>query len=172
MVLDVLTYPNKRLFQRSTEIVVFDDELGKLLDNMYETMLAKGGIGLAAIQVGRPVRAFIINLINENEIQDKNDLIEFINPVFLSKQGETTYQEGCLSVPGFFEEVTRANEIIIEFYDRFGNKKTLEAKELLAVALQHENDHLDGHLFIEKIGFNKRKKFDKEFKKKVKSKAL
>lgn len=172
MVLDVLTYPNKRLFQRSTEIVVFNNELGELLDNMYETMLAKGGIGLAAIQVGRPIRAFIINLINENEIQDKNDLIEFINPVFLSKQGETTYQEGCLSVPGFFEEVTRANEIIIEFYDRFGNKKVLEAKELLAVALQHENDHLDGHLFIEKIGFNKRKKFDKEFKKKVKSKAL
>ena len=106
MILDVLTYPNKKLYQRSTEVVKFDAALGELLDNMYETMIAKNGIGLAAIQVGRPVRALIINLANEEKIQDKKDLIEIINPQILKKEGEVVYQEGCLSVPGFYEDVT------------------------------------------------------------------
>ncbi|MCR4941756.1 MAG: peptide deformylase [Campylobacter sp.] len=171
MILDILTYPNKKLFERSSEVEVFDDELGTLLDDMYETMIAGQGIGLAAIQVGVAKRIFIINLQNEQDIQDKNELIEVINPIFLSKEGETTYQEGCLSVPGYYEDVKRAEVVKLSYQDRHGESKSIEADGLLAIALQHENDHLDGHLFIEKIGFNKRKKFEKEFKKLKKSKG-
>ena len=165
MVLEILTYPDKRLFDKGEEVKVFDEKLGLFLDNMYDTMIAKNGIGLAALQVGKPIRAFIVNLVNEQDIQDKNDLYEIINPKFIKKDGEIVYQEGCLSVPGYYEDVKRAANVLLEYQDRFGNTKTLEADGLLAVALQHENDHLDGHLFIERIGFNKRKKFDKEYKK-------
>ena len=171
MILDVLTYPNKKLYQRSIEVVKFDAALGELLDNMYETMIAQNGIGLSAIQVGRPVRALIINLANEEKIQDKKDLIEIINPQILKKEGEVVYQEGCLSVPGFYEDVTRAEFITVQFQDRAGNTQQMDASELLAVCIQHEMDHLDGHLFIERIGYNKRKKFDKEFKKSLKEKS-
>lgn len=166
MILEILTYPNKRLFERSEEVSVFDENLHKLLDDMYDTMIAKEGIGLAAIQVGVKSRIFIINLFNEEKkCQDKADLIEIINPEFLEKNGESVYQEGCLSVPGFYEEVKRADSVKVRYQDRFGNTKILETNGLLAIALQHENDHLDGHLFIERIGFNKRKIFDKEYKK-------
>ena len=171
MILDVLTYPNKKLYQRSIEVVKFDAALGELLDDMYETMITKNGIGLAAIQVGRPVRALIINLANEEKIQDKKDLIEIINPQILKKEGEVVFQEGCLSVPGFYEDVTRAEFITVQFQDRAGNTQQMDASELLAVCIQHEMDHLDGHLFIERIGYNKRKKFDKEFKKSLKEKS-
>lgn len=166
MVLDVLTYPNKKLYERSREVIEFDEDLHRLLDDMYETMIAKEGIGLAAIQVGIPKRILIINLTNDEGVQDKTDLLEVINPVFELKDGECTYQEGCLSVPGFYEDVKRAKRVIVRFQDRFGESRTIDTDGLLAIALQHENDHLDGHLFIEKIGYNKRKKFDKEYKSK------
>lgn len=167
MVLEVLTYPDKKLFVESQEVKNFDEKLFKFLDDMYETMINKKGIGLAAIQVGNPIRAVIINLYNEDK-QDKKDLLELINPVIVKKDGEITYQEGCLSVPGYYEDVTRAKNVYIKYQDRYGKEHELEADELLAVCVQHEIDHTNGHLFIEKIGYNKRKKFDKEFKKRQK----
>lgn len=171
MKLDIITYPNKKLFENSLPVNEFDENLHKFLDDMYETMISSSGIGLAAIQVAKPLRIFIINLLNENEEQNKEDLIEFINPKITPKGSSTIiYEEGCLSVPGFFEEVTRYNEIKVEYQDRFGNTKTLEAEGLLAVAIQHENDHLNGHLFIEKIGFNARKKLEKHLKSSKKTK--
>ncbi|MBN7288092.1 MULTISPECIES: peptide deformylase [Campylobacter] len=166
MVLEILSYPNKKLYEVSKEVETFDEELHKLLDDMYETMIAKDGIGLAAIQVGVAKRIFIVNLSNEEGVQDKADLIEIINPKFELKVGECVYQEGCLSVPGFYEDVKRAERVKIKFQDRFGQEREIDTDGLLAVALQHENDHLDGHLFIEKIGYNKRKKFEKEYKSK------
>lgn len=168
MIREILTYPDKRLFVRSGEVVKFDKELHTLLDDMYETMIASDGIGLAAIQVGEPLRVLIINIPDDEGIQDKQKLLEVINPVFEDKQGEVVYQEGCLSVPGFYEDVKRASWVRVKFQDRFGDEQVIETDGLLAIALQHENDHLDGHLFIEKIGFNKRKKFDKEYKKGLK----
>ncbi|MBT0879424.1 MULTISPECIES: peptide deformylase [unclassified Campylobacter] len=165
MMLKLITYPNKLLFTRSEEVKVFDEELHTFLDDMYETMISSSGIGLAAIQVAKPLRIFLINLLNENEEQNKDDLIEFINPIITPiGEGTQVYEEGCLSVPGFFEEVTRYNKIKVDYLDRFGNQKTLEAEGLLAVAIQHENDHLDGHLFIEKISFSGRKKLEKHLK--------
>lgn len=170
MILEILTYPNKKLYQKSKKVEKFDDELGKFLDDMYETMISKKGIGLAAIQVGRSIRAIVINLVDENDEQKKENLLEIINPEILTQEGEIIYQEGCLSVPGYYEDVKRAEIVKLRFQNRFGETKEMEVQELLAVCIQHEIDHLDGHLFIEKIGYNKRKKFDKEFKKHLKEK--
>ena len=166
MILEILTYPNKKLFIKSLEVKVFDEGLHKFLDDMYETMIAKNGIGLAAIQTGEAKRILIVNLVDEeSKEQRKEDLLEIINPKILRKEGEIIYQEGCLSVPGYYEDVKRAEFITLEYQDRFGQRQQLEAGGLLSVAIQHEMDHLDGHLFIERIGYNKRKKFDKEYKK-------
>ena len=166
MILEILTYPNKKLFVKSLEVKVFDADLHKFLDDMYETMIAKNGIGLAAIQTGEAKRILIVNLVDEeSKGQRKEDLLEIINPKILRKEGEIIYQEGCLSVPGYYEDVKRAEFITLEYQDRFGQRRELEADGLLSVAIQHEMDHLDGHLFIERIGYNKRKKFDKEYKK-------
>ncbi len=172
MILPIIEYPNKLLYSVSQPVNKFDSELAKFLDDMYETMIDKGGIGLAAIQVAKPIRALIINLLRDDEAQHKEDLIEIINPQFLQKNGEQIYQEGCLSIPGFYEEVKRAESIKISYQDRFGNPKELSADGLLAVAIQHEMDHLDGKLFIEKIGFNKRKRFDKEYKNKKRANSV
>lgn len=170
MVLEVLTYPNKILYKKSKEVIKFDENLAKFLDDMYETMIAKGGIGLAAIQVATPIQAIVINLLNEEGNQEKQDLLEIINPQILKSNGEQIYQEGCLSVPGFYEDVKRAENIVLKYQNRNGESCELKADGLLAVCIQHEIDHLNGHLFIEKIGYNKRKKFNQEFKKKQKEK--
>lgn len=170
MVLEVLTYPNKKLFQPSKKVEIFDENLGKFLDDMYDTMIEKKGIGLAAIQVGNPIRAIVINLLNEEGEQKKEDLLEIINPEIIKKDGEIVYQEGCLSVPGYYEDVTRAKDIVLKYQDRNAKEHQLEASDLLAVCIQHEIDHLNGHLFIEKIGYNKRKKFEKEFKRSKRTK--
>ena len=171
MVRDIVVYPDKRLKQISKEIEVFDEELHTLLDDMYETMIAKNGIGLAAIQIGVPLQVLLINLVREeDEKQHKEDLIEVINPKILEADGEIVYQEGCLSVPGYYEDVKRAEHIKVSYYDRYGNEIVTEYKDLMAIAFQHEMDHLKGTLFIEKLSFLKRKKFEKEWKKKHKKK--
>ncbi len=171
MIRKIITYPDKRLFMRSNEVERFDKELHTLLDDMYETMIAKNGIGLAAIQVAVPMRALIINLPDEEGKQHKEDLLELINPVIVESRGTQVYTEGCLSVPEYYDDVERAEWVRVEYHDRYGNKKRIETDGLLAVAIQHEMDHLDGHLFIEKLPYLKRKKFEKEWKKKKKAKA-
>lgn len=170
MIREVITYPNKLLRLKSEDVKQFDSELHTLLDDMYDTMMYQGGVGLAAIQIAIPLNVLIINLPNEEDVQDKNDLIEAINPVITHKDGTQVYTEGCLSVPGFSEDVTRAQHIVIEYFDRDGNKRIMEAEGFLAVAWQHEMEHLAGHLFIENLSIIKRKKFEKEWKKKIKDK--
>ena len=170
MIREIITYPNKLLRLKSKDVEQFDNKLHTLLDDMYETMMAQSGVGLAAIQVAIPLNVLIINLPNEDDIQDKNDLIEAINPVITHKDGTQIFTEGCLSVPGFSEDVTRAQHIIVEYFDRNGEKQTMECEDLLAVAWQHEMEHLAGHLFIENLSIIKRKKFEKEWKKKLKDK--
>ena len=170
MIREVITYPNKLLRLKSKDVEQFDNKLHTLLDDMYETMMAQSGVGLAAIQVAIPLNVLIINLPNEDDIQDKNDLIEAINPVITHKDGTQIFTEGCLSVPGFSEDVTRAQHIIVEYFDRNGEKQTMECEDFLAVAWQHEMEHLAGHLFIENLSILKRKKFEKEWKKMLKDK--
>ena len=169
MIREVITYPNKLLRLKSKDVEQFDTELHSLLDDMYDTMMAQGGVGLAAIQITVPLNVLIINLPNEEDIQDKNDLIEAVNPVITHKDGTQIFTEGCLSVPGFSEDVTRAKHIVVEYFDRFGKKQIMKCEDFLAVAWQHEMEHLSGHLFIENLSIIKRKKFEKEWKKKQKA---
>jgi peptide deformylase len=170
MLREIITYPDKRLKLKSAEVEVFDEKLHTLLDDMYETMMSKNGIGLAAIQIAEPLNVLLINLPNEDDKQLKEDLVEIINPKIIDKKGSTLYTEGCLSVPEFYEDVQRAEFIKVEYQDRDGNYVRCEYEGLMAIAFQHECDHLNGELFIEKLSFLKRKKFEKEWKKKLKGK--
>ncbi|NPA74318.1 MAG: peptide deformylase [Epsilonproteobacteria bacterium] len=170
MIREIITYPDKRLHQNSKDVEKFDEELHTLLDDMYETMMAKNGIGLAAIQVAVPLRALLILLPDENDEQKKENLIEVINPKIIDKRGSIVYQEGCLSVPEYYDDVKRAEWIAVEYQDRDGNTIKKECDGLLAVAFQHEMDHLDGHLFIERLSYLRRKKFEKEWKKRQRAK--
>ena len=119
-----------------------DKKLKHLLDDMAETMYAKEGVGLAAPQVGVPLRIAVIDV-------DKKKLYELINPVITEREGAVVGSEGCLSFPGLFGEVERAERVRVEYTNRYGKKRFVEADGLLARALQHEIDHLDGKLFIE-----------------------
>lgn len=172
MKLNIVEYPDKRLKDKSKEVEKFDREFHGLLDDMYETMMASNGIGLAAIQVGHAKRALILNIPDEDDKQSIDNLIEMVNPVIITTIGETSYQEGCLSVPSFYEEVQRYESITVNYQDRDGNTRTLEADGLLSIAIQHEMDHLDGILFIDKLSYSRRKKFEKEYKKLQKEKKL
>jgi len=169
MVRDIVIYPDKILKQRSVEVTEFNEELHTLLDDMYETMVAKNGVGLAAIQIAVPKRVFIINVPIEGEEenpQPKENTLEIINPVFLEKDGKEKFQEGCLSIPGYYEDVIRAKRVKLKYQDRYGKEHIIEDDDFLAIALQHEYDHLEGHLFIERLSIIKRKKFEKTWKKK------
>lgn len=168
MIREIITYPNKLLRTKSKDVESFDSELHTLLDDMYDTMIAAKGVGLAAIQVAVPLNVLIINIPNEDDIQNKDDLIEAINPKIVQKDGIQVYKEGCLSVPEFYEDVKRAKHIVVEYFNRFGEKMVMECEDFLAVAWQHEMEHLSGHLFIENLSIIKRKKFEKEYKSKKK----
>jgi len=181
MVKEIVVYPDKRLKLISKEIKVFDGVLHDLLDDMYDTMRAKNGVGLAAIQVGVDLRTLIINVPledkdgesygeehSEND-QPKENTLEMINPVILEKDGTEKFQEGCLSIPGVYEDVERAKHVKVAYFDRNGKKHNIEDDGFLAVAIQHEIDHLDGKVFIEKLSFLKRKKFEKEWARRQKA---
>jgi peptide deformylase len=170
LVREILIYPNKILKKESKDVKEFDEKLHLLLDDMYDTMIQHNGVGLAAIQIGVELNVLIINPVRDDEKQYKDDLIEAINPKILFKDGEYKYNEGCLSVPDFSEEVKRAKDIEVEYYDRNGNKHVNNYNDFMAVAWQHEMDHLNGHLFIEKLSILKRRKFEKELKKRAKNK--
>jgi len=170
MKLQILTYPDKLLKAHSKKVTFFDDKLHGLLDDMFETMMESNGIGLAAIQVAHPIRVLILCIPDEEGNQLKENTLEIINPVIHNPQGTTIYQEGCLSVPGFYEDIERFESLTLHYHDRHGNESTLEANELLAIAIQHEMDHLEGKLFIEKLSYNRRKKFEKEYKRALKEK--
>ncbi|MCI5967921.1 peptide deformylase [Helicobacter sp.] len=167
--LEVITYPNPLLRQVSKPVEVFDEELHALLDGMYDAMLTKNGVGISAIQVAKPIRALLVCIPDEEGNQHKKDLLEVINPQILEKDGQIFFNEGCLSVPEFYEEVKRASSIKISYQDRYGNPKEILAQDFLAVALQHEIDHLNGVLFIDKLSIIKRKKFEKALKQKQKA---
>ena len=169
MIRNIVVYPDKRLKLISKEVTSFDAKLCDLLDDMYETMCAKNGVGLAAIQVGVDMRVLIINVpleVSDGEHdQPKENTLEMINPVITYKEGSEKFQEGCLSIPGVYEDILRAKHVKVEYFDREGNKQSIEDDDFLAVAIQHEIDHLDGKVFIEKLSFIKRKKFEKEWAK-------
>jgi len=177
MLREIVIYPNPILRKKSRDVEVFDEKLHTLLDDMNETMMSAGGVGLAAIQIGIDLNILIINIPVENEgesgneVQKPENLIEAINPVLTHKDGELVFTEGCLSVPGFHAETKRAYHVIVEYYNRNGEKQTMETEDFLAVAWQHEMEHLSGHIFIEHLSYLKRKKFEKNLKRELKGKG-
>ncbi len=178
MIKEILVYPNPILRQKSEDVKDFDENLHRLLDDMNDTMMNRGGVGLAAVQIGILQNVLIINIPiddcenieNEDGLQLKENLIEAINPKITHKDGTQVFNEGCLSIPGVYEEISRAKHVVVEYFNRFGEKQTIEAEDFLAVAWQHEMEHLTGHVFIENLSFMKRKKFEKEWKKEQKEK--
>jgi len=168
MNLKIVEYPDKKLKQKSKEITEFNSDLHNLLDAMYTIMIDTNGIGLAAIQVDYPIQALILSIPDKDDKQHKENLLEIINPKITAKSGTTTYQEGCLSVPSFYEDIKRYEKISITYQDRDANEKSLDADGLLSIAIQHEMDHLNGILFIDKLSYARRKKFEKEYKKMLK----
>ncbi len=142
--LDILTFPDPRLERIALPIKLIDDKVKKLVDDMADTMYSAQGIGLAATQVGELKRVLVMDISEE-----KNQLRVFINPEILRKEGTAVAEEGCLSVPGIYDKVERAETVMVTALDRDGQRFTLNASGLLAVCIQHEVDHLDGKVFVE-----------------------
>jgi peptide deformylase len=159
-ILEILHYPDERLRTRAEAVDRVDDQLRALVDDMFETMYQAPGIGLAATQVNVHKRILIID-ISKNRDQP----MVFINPEIVDKQGVEETDEGCLSVPGIYERVQRAERIRVRALDAQGKSFELEADGLLAVCIQHEMDHLDGKLFVDYLSQLKRQRIRKKLEK-------
>jgi len=143
-ILDVLTYPDPLLARVADPVKIIDNKIKRLVDDMAETMYAAPGVGLAATQVSELKRMMVIDVSEE-----KNQLRVFINPEIIKKEGTAVNEEGCLSVPGFYDKVERAETVMVTALDRDGQRFTINASGMLAVCIQHEIDHLDGKVFVE-----------------------
>ena len=167
MIRTILHYPDKRLRNVGKKLTVAEvksEAVQKLLDDMAETMYAAPGVGLAATQIGEALQLFIVDCAGEDQ---PSDLRIFINPEILERHDEITWNEGCLSFPGVTEEIDRAARVKVRALDRHGIEFTLEAEELLAVAIQHEYDHLQGVLMIDHLGALKKRMVDRKMKKRA-----
>lgn len=176
MIRTVLTYPDPRLRLKAEPVASVTPELQALASDMLETMYAERGIGLAATQIGELVRLLVVDTRprdesryeNEDQTQLESQVtqpIVIFNPEITFKQGKTTFEEGCLSVPSYFETVERFELVTVEGLDRNGNKLKIHTDGLLAICLQHEMDHLDGKLFIDRLSLIKGNKIKNKIKK-------
>lgn len=148
MIRPILRYGETALHTKAARVETFDDDLRKLLRDMAETMYAAPGVGLAAPQIGVPLRVFVIDI---SVGKRAGELIEIVNPEFVTCEGMQLEEEGCLSIPGFEATVVRPLRAVVRGFDRDGAEKTIEGTGLLARALQHEMDHLDGSLFVDRL---------------------
>ncbi len=162
--LDILHFPDPRLRDRAKPVKEVDVRVRKLIDDMFETMYEAPGIGLAAVQVGVTQRVITIDISEE-----RNQPLALVNPEILEKDGIEEMSEGCLSVPGVFENVKRAEHIRFKALDREGNEFEMEADGLLAVCVQHEIDHLDGKLFVDYLSNLKRQRIRKKLEKEARA---
>lgn len=178
--LKIHTYPDPILKKVATDVTEFDDELKTFCKNMLYTMYNAPGIGLAAPQVGVSKRIFVVDVNYDREETSEGsgeftlsnfEPFIFINPVLREKEGEIKYQEGCLSLPGVYEDVKRFEHIVVDYQDTDGNKHTIEANELFSICIQHENDHLDGIVFLDKLSPLKRNFFAKKLIKAKKARS-
>jgi peptide deformylase len=166
---EILLLPDKRLRQVSDPVKTVDAEVRKLVQDMFETMYEAPGVGLAAIQVGVPRRVVTADTAKKDE--EKQPQV-FINPeIVWSSEEKSTYEEGCLSIPEYYEEVERPSQVKVRFTDLDGKAHEIEANGLLATVLQHEIDHLNGVLFIDHISKLKRDRVIKKFAKAAKREA-
>jgi len=161
-VLEIRKYPDKVLKQKTSPVTTLDGDLQELIDDMIETMYAAPGVGLAAPQVGVSKRLAVIDISTK---EADVPLLVLINPVFLRREGSIEFEEGCLSIPEYTAKIGRAEKVVVRSTDRKGKEMEIEAEGLLAIALQHEIDHLDGLLLIDRISPIKREFFKKRYKK-------
>ncbi|CAG7856615.1 Peptide deformylase 1 [biofilm metagenome] len=159
-VLTILEFPDERLRKKAVPVPVVDGNIKKLVDDMLETMYEAKGVGLAATQVNVHQRIVVIDVSEE-----KDKPLCLINPEIINKIGEEESEEGCLSVPGFFEKVKRAERIKVKALNKEGKPFEMEADDLLAVCIQHELDHLEGKLFVDYISSLKRQRIKKKLEK-------
>lgn len=165
---EILTYPEPLLKELSRPVEIVDSQVKVLISDMLETMYEAPGIGLAAPQVGELKRVIVLDVeYREGERQP----IVLVNPEIIESSGETTYEEGCLSVPEYTAEVVRASEVTVKGLDGEGHPVSIEADGLLAIALQHEIDHLNGVLFVDRLGGMKKDMFKRKYKKWLKERA-
>ena len=160
MILDILKYPNKKLRTVAKEVEAVNGDIKQLVKDMFETMYAAPGIGLAATQVNFHQRIIVIDVS-----EDCDQPLCLINPEIIEKSGEIEYEEGCLSVPNYYENVKRANEIKVRALNEKGVSFEIEANEMLAVCIQHEMDHLMGILFVDHLSKLKQKRLKKKAEK-------
>ena len=158
--LDILVYPDPRLRQVAEPVTTFDAELETLVENMRETMYEARGMGLAAVQVNVPLRVVVMDLS-----EDKTGFQVFINPTITKLDGSILFEEGCLSVPGFYSEIERVENVIIQAQDLVGNSFETKADGLLSICIQHEIDHLDGKVFVDYLSKMKQDRVKKKMKK-------
>ena len=164
---EILTEPNAILREKSLNVDMVDKDLQKLMDDMLETMYAAPGIGLAAIQIGIPKRVIILDI---DQKEGKKNPMFFVNPEIIEKsENSSTYEEGCLSVPGQFAEITRPEKCFVKYLDYYGQKKEIKAEGMLATCIQHEIDHLEGILFIDYLSKLKRTMIVKKLSKQKKT---
>ena len=161
-ILTILRYPDKRLHKVAAPVAEVDDRIRKLVDDMVETMYAAPGIGLAATQVDVHKRVIVIDISDK-----RDDLLVLINPEIIAFEGKAIHEEGCLSVPGIFDKVERAESITIRALGRDGQSFTMEADGLLAVCIQHEMDHLIGKVFVEYLSQLKQSRIKARLKKQL-----
>ena len=161
----ILTEPNTILRQKSLAVEKIDEDLQKLMADMLETMYAAPGIGLAAIQIGIPKRVIVLDIAQK---EGSKNPIFFINPEIIEKsKNNSTYEEGCLSVPGQFAEINRSEKCHVKYLDSHGEKKEIKAEGMLATCIQHEIDHLEGILFIDYLSkLKKNNDYKKTFQRK------
>ncbi len=159
-VLDVLRFPDERLRTVAEKITDVNDEIKTLIEDMFETMKDENGVGLAATQVNRHVRMFVLD-VSENG----DEPYVFINPEIIDKEGSMINEEGCLSVPYCYAKVERAEKVTMKALDKDGNEFTKEAEGLMAICMQHELDHLDGKLFVDYLSPLKRERIKKKLEK-------
>ena len=162
MILNILKYPDKRLRTIAKPVVSVDETIKQQVKDMFETMYEAPGIGLAATQVNFHQRIIVIDVSDQC-----NEPICLINPEVIEKSGEIKWEEGCLSVPDYYENVIRANDIKVQALNQHGETFELEASEMLSVCIQHEIDHLDGILFVDHLSKLKQKRLKKKTEKKV-----
>jgi peptide deformylase len=163
MILNILKYPDKRLRTIAKPVVSVDETIKQQVKDMFETMYEAPGIGLAATQVNFHKRIIVIDISDQC-----NEPICFINPEIIEKSGEIEWEEGCLSVPDYYENIIRANDVKVQALNQYGETFELEASEMLSVCIQHEIDHLDGILFVDHLSKLKQKRLKKKTEKKVK----
>ena len=162
---EIRTYPDPVLHKKTSRVERIDSALDRLIKDMVETMHAATGVGLAANQVGVPLQLAVIDLSSREEEEQRHPLLVMINPEILSLEGSVLEEEGCLSVPDYSEKIKRAARVKVRAQDRKGKPFELEAEGLMAKALQHEIDHLNGLLFVDKLSPLKKSLFKRRFRK-------